>query len=288
MKSVSASRVLALVLVFLMVFSMLPMSLVSMTVSAAGTPAVSGAFQIELDCDTSTNIPINGVAGNTGGFGHPASDGMIWTDKSVTQSLSGPDRLQINLSALAQEYVTEEMADFLINAPAADVLLILDTSASMNEFSLSDVSTIPATRAHASMVRATNYVIDYIQRINDQNRVMVTGFGLTVNTILPMGRYTPRITDSANGFTAGGGSLPVYISTTASGGTSPFTLQVNELPISNPASLSAGTSTQAGVSYAFNLMMDAINGTTGAAADTERIPFVMILSDGGANESYNE
>jgi hypothetical protein len=260
---------------------------------AASASATTGAFRITLDRDTSSNA-------KPAEFGTAEGDGLIWTDKSVASD--GADGFNITLSALSQQYITTAVSSIQMPGPAADVLLILDTSLSMDAVRIESGANAN-NRGHESMVKATNHVIQLLQESNPNNRVMATWFGASPGTLLPLGRY--RTTgETNNGFSpAAGGAEPLFLEVTGSTVRTARTAAGSGSMLSryNPAtalyetyniSTSIGTTTlnstptQAGVRFGIQEMIAAINATPDDGI--ERIPFVLLLSDGGANQSSND
>ena len=191
------SRVLSLALVFLMILSTLPMSLLSLTAAASGTSTASGPFQVTMDEDTSTSIPLD--------FGQSAGDGLIWTDKSVSDI--GDGILQVNLSAMAQEYISTAVSVHPDEIRNADVIFILDVSASMSAATGQDIDIVgtnitgnlSGNQIHRmrAMIMALNEAIHKVMWDESKgdkgdwtnNRVAVYTFGLGVDTLLPLNSY---------------------------------------------------------------------------------------------------
>ena len=123
-------------------------------------------------------------------FGTEANAGRVWTDKSVL--ISGDNSFEVTLSALQQEYVTQEM--IAEKTLAADVLFIMDMSTSMV------YKDIPASSSDSSKgyrlaatVSAFNEAAQIIFGANPNNRIAVYTFKDqygTCNNVMPLDSYT--------------------------------------------------------------------------------------------------
>ncbi|MDL2302397.1 hypothetical protein LJC58_08585, partial [Lachnospiraceae bacterium OttesenSCG-928-D06] len=128
-----------------------------------------GRLVVNMKADETTTVPNNGTLGVTGGFGTEASDGRIWTDKSVVVNDTN-DNFEVTLSALAQQYESSRAnaanGSGGGSSVAADVTFILDMSSSMDKNDVT-FSGGKYTRVEA-MVRATNHAIAIIMEANPQ------------------------------------------------------------------------------------------------------------------------
>ncbi len=204
-------------------------------------------------------------------FGTSAADGRVWTDKSV--SINEGD-FEVTLSALAQEYIVTS-ASAGGTSTTADVALVLDMSQSMT-----------AARVQ-NMTNAANRAIDIIMAANSKNRVGVYYFGLptSVGTVLPLASYisgstgdpSPEnryITVNGTSIYANGGLTQTFL-----GGTSYTTGKGTSIGVTG------GTTTQLGLYTGVSALKSDIQSRTRGAAE-ERYPYVLLFTDGDANNAY--
>jgi hypothetical protein len=215
---------------------------------------------------------------NTGtvpdGFGTPASNGRIWTDKSV--AVNG-EKFDVNLKVLAQEYVSSK-SDAATASIAADVVLVLDMTASMRENLPKGSGNVQRAEAMADSV---NEAIDIITTTNPNNRIALYSYYGNVNSAtvsynnLPLAHYTSSSTSSSTV-----GKYVTYSSNTLK---SSSTLLKDGTPYSFSQGMGNGTGTQAGIAYGVKGLVDAINAETDHSV--ERKPYVIVLTDGGATSA---
>ena len=149
-----------------------------------GIFAGMGEYTTSLLSDPSTMTPPEE-------FGSISANGKVWVDKSV---VANKDKFEITLSALAQEYISEDTSA-TANSTAADVVMILDMSGSMDTNLTLDGETMTRTKA---MVKAVNEAVDIILSANENNRVLIYTYqgsgndGRTplVQEFLPLGHYS--------------------------------------------------------------------------------------------------
>ena len=79
-----------------------------------------GDYTVTLQADPATNTAPTE-------FGTAAANGKVWVDKSVAVK---QNRFEVTLSALAQEYISEDDSN-TTSSVAADVVMVLDLSDSM-------------------------------------------------------------------------------------------------------------------------------------------------------------
>jgi len=170
-------RTVCLVLVFAMLFSLISVQATSVS---ASTVYASGDTLYTANADSVTNtVPA--------AFGTSSADGRVWTDKSVSARTDNKS-FEITLSAKAQEYkysadeLSEVVGESATNV--CDVLLIIDTSVSMDE-SFSSTTRIKAAAS------GLNEAINAIMKANSKNRIMVYTFSTVgkVKEVLPLASY---------------------------------------------------------------------------------------------------
>ncbi|MBR6939793.1 MAG: Cna B-type domain-containing protein [Clostridia bacterium] len=251
-----------------------------------------GEYTYTLTADPDTGTPPTDDI-EPGGFGDIASNGRIWTDKSV--AVNG-DHFDVNLKVLAQEYVSTYSTS-VTQAIAADVVMVLDFTSSMLRYkvpkkvineSTGVETTVEVTRMEA-LVDSVNEAIEIITTTNPQNRIMVYGyFGTrngtsatnrpTVAPIMTLGHYTSTSTSNE--------TLDKYITFTnhSSGNSysatiaSSDTLQKDGADYEFSQNTGTGTCTQLGIALGVKGLVDAIESETDHS--TERKPYVILMTDG--------
>ena len=260
-----------------------------------------GQYALELKNDGVTPVPYS--SSETGGFGDRASDGRVWTDKSVTVSDTG-DSFDVTLRALAQEYVKTDTSSGSAEGPAADVMLILDITSSMKRGINSSYNASTKNRSQA-MADAANKAIDIIMKANPKNRISITVYGnekLAESTMkwIPLGSlgltsghtYTGGNTQFGENDPSYNG-IGKYIEynysdhkfTTSAG------LLWNGADTYKSKSVSpdgSGTYTQRGIYTGMNWMKEQISAETKGVDDKDRFPYVLILTDGAANKANTD
>jgi len=241
------------------------------TLAADGIAPASALLTISeqvADPDTSTDM---------GWLDIPRiQDGRIWTDKSVVLG-TADDEFDVTLSALSQSFpITSGYAI------PADTVFVIDVSGSMS--SNADIN--GRTRI-AVLVDALNQAIGILLDANPNNRISVVAFGTNVQTILSLGRYTPR-----NGtFFHMSGTTTVVVDAVAvagSGATAP------------PASFPVGgsTPTQWGIYAGAQILANAnttisvpetdATGTVTGAVTVTRRPNIILMTDGEPTQGWSD
>lgn len=244
-----------------------------------------------------------------------ANAGLVWTDKSVFTSvadytaatdeqegadfgltLTDPSNFLVSLSAIASTKSVEGYASL-----PSDSVLVLDLSASM----------VDGENRVAPMVQAANDAIDKLLSLNANNRVSViaysgnsqqgsSGIG-TATVILPMGRYTAGLDGDGDpaylvsSWTERSGNNR-YVTRTgvkvAAGTTATeFAEGVDEdlFSANNSKRASGGTYIQNGVYKAWQQFASVTDPvvTDGLQAGVNRIPIMVLLSDGAPTAATN-
>ena len=181
------SRLIALMLSTVMVFSILP----ALSLQARAADITEGILSSQTVSDPSTMDAWKKTAFNPTNLSTEHAGG-VWTDKSVlTQSaafaqgsaLNGlgiqmnKDNLLVVLSALAANSVVSGSG-----TTPSDTMFVLDISGSMSDTDL------------RSMVTATNNAIHTLLTSNEESRVGVVVYASEATVLLPLDRYTP-VTD---------------------------------------------------------------------------------------------
>lgn len=260
--------------------------------SAVGVVSVSGSFLVNAEADLATAVPSE--------FGLSASEGRVWTDKSV--AVNADYGFDVTLSALAQEYISTATSFTSGGSTKADVVFVLDLSGSMGWTGTSNGLDVSIAKAgggtetifrYDAMVRAVNEAISIILKANPDNRIAVYGFGNEVVEILPLCSYE-FMTDDIY-LTAYGTNLKSGLSQYKNQGVQiaagvKKTGHQTALPTSKFA-LQSGTNTQLGVYTSVKGAIDAVtssSNTVGYSVYGKRQPFIFLLSDGAAyKESAN-
>lgn len=213
-------------------------------------------------------------------FGSREDDGRVWADKSV--SVNG-NQFDVSLSVLAQEYIRTKTTEVKSQA-AADVAMVLDMSGSMTADRIT------------KMKDAVNKAIDTIMAANPRNRIGIYYYGLATGntsgqpntgTLFELASYSTSQTGT-------GSSSDRYIKSSGQtitrnkDITKKNLINTNEvLTTSTTISTSGGTATQFGLYTAINALKEGIqNYTDPNDLDKERVPYVLLLTDGEANRAY--
>ena len=235
-----------------------------------GIFAGMGEYTTSLLSDPSTMTPPEE-------FGSISANGKVWVDKSV---VANKDKFEITLSALAQEYISEDTSA-TANSTAADVVMILDMSGSMDTNLTLDGETMTRTKA---MVKAVNEAVDIILSANENNRVLIYTYqgsgsdGRTplVQEFLPLGHYTNENWTSEEIWSGNGGKYFNYLTSDAiqtarnlkkDGGT----FSQKSIATDN------GTLTQNGIAKGIGSLINSISSET---KTVERKPYVLLFTDG--------
>lgn len=261
LRSKKMNQFFALLLTIAMLVGMLP------TIALAASAAQTGLnnYVVELSSDPSTST-------RPSTFGKASDDGRIWTDKSV--AVNGT-QFDVTLSALAQEYVRTSTSQVREQA-AADVALVIDLSSSMD-----------AARV-TNMTNAVNKAIEKIMSANRQNRIGLYYFSTVANsgTLLPLASYYTTATgdgsDAANRYVSNSGTDFKRVANVTQ---KPLT-GTETKTTATTVNVAGGTATQYGLYTAINAVTADIKGRTKKSTDAERIPYLLLFTDGEANRAY--
>ncbi len=275
-------RTLASLLCVTLFFGMMTIFNLPAAGAAGGGYSGIGAYTAHLKADPATDTAPSD-------FGTTAANGKVWTDKSVTVN---QDHFEVTLSALAQEYVSKSGTTSTAST-AADVVMILDFSASMQQNTLTlDNETMPRTKA---MVKAVNEALQIIMAANEKNRVTIhtyqsnsDGSAPVTKELLPLGHYT-NDSWSANGVWSDSSGKYFTYSTyftknnrnenvehgkmTTAAGLKKDGTTVSETSINTDL----GTCTQHGIMKGTQALIDTISNET---KSVDRKPYVLLFTDG--------
>lgn len=266
-------RLIAVLLSALLILGAFTIGVLSADVESEKSYAGVGDYTVMLQADPKTNIP-------PADFGTVAANGKVWTDKSV-EAIN--NRFEVTLSALAQEYISESEQS-TISSTAADVVMILDLSASMQRNNLT-LDNVTMTRTKA-MVKAVNEALEIIMRSNKNNRVLIytyqsnsSGSAPVTNQLLPLGHYTNTDWAESDVFSNNSGKYFNYSAGNSSGVISSSANLKKDGAAFQAASLStaSGTCTQHGILKGLQTLATAI-GQENKSVD--RKPYVLLFTDG--------
>ena len=220
-------------------------------------------YVVELTADPPTSA-------RPSSLGTATDDGRIWADKSV--SVNG-DQFDTTLSVLAQEYVRTTTTTGVKAQAAADVAFVLDMSSSM-------------TQARVEAMRdAVNKGIEIIMSANPRNRVGIYYYYGEAGVFFPLASYSLPETGDGNSpknryITSQGTTLhrKEGITQTFLDGTTTTTSAL-DLP------RGSSTGTQLGIYTAISDLISDIGTQPLSSLDTERSPYVLLLTDGEANKA---
>ncbi len=231
-----------------------------------------GDYTVQLDADPTTNtVPAE--------FGTTAANGKVWTDKSVVVR---EDHFEVTLSALAQEYISENEGAASAST-AADVVMILDLSASMeNSDNKITIGTTSVTRTKA-MVKAVNEATEIMMEANPQNRILIytyqsdsNGTKPVIKEFLPLGHYSNTNWTNEEAFFGNEGKYFNYV--TSGGIQTHSKLKKDGATFTQKTfNTSYGTCTQHGILKGIQALIDAIGKET---KSVDRKPYVLLFTDG--------
>lgn len=240
-----------------------------------------GEYTVSLQADPATDTAPNQ-------FGTTAANGKVWTDKSVTVQ---QNRFEVTLSALAQEYISEDKSN-TTSSVAADVVMILDFSASMQNNSIR-LNNESMTRTKA-MVKAVNEALEIIMAANEDNRVLIyayqsnsDGSAPSTTELLPLGHYTNTAWNSDEVFTNNSGKYFDY-GTSSGNGTvkTSSNLKKDGAAFSQSShSTGSGTCTQHGILHGVQALTTAIGRET---KTVDRKPYIMLFTDGAPGNATKQ
>ncbi len=272
-------KTLASILCFTLFLGMLGWTLLP---SASGVAteqyAGIGEYTVRLDADPTTNTP-------PAEFGTTTADGKVWADKSVVVR---EDHFEVTLSALAQEYISEDQGTASAST-AADVVMILDLSGSMQDKNLT-IDTVSMTRTKA-MVKAVNEATEIMMAANPNNRLLIytyqsdnTGKKPEINEFLPLGHYSNDTWSTEGSFSGNSGKYFNYVVSGEEGGIQTATnLKKDNATFSKKTQYTQyGTCTQHGILKGIQALIDAIGKET---KTIERKPYVLLFTDGAPGNS---
>ena len=270
-------RMLASLLCISLLLCVFPSWVLSMESYPEKHYAGMGDYTVTLQADPITSTPPSA-------FGTTAANGKVWTDKSVSVN---QDHFEVTLSALAQEYISES-SETATSSVAADVVMILDLSASMQKNNLTlDNTSMTRTKA---MIKAVNEALDIIMQANESNRVLIyayqsnsDGSAPVTNELLPLGHYTNTSWTASDVFSGNSGKYFDY-STSGSGSNSSGVIRsasnLKKEGVSftqTSLSTGSGTCTQHGILKGVQALASAI-GQENKSVD--RKPYILLFTDG--------
>ena len=275
-------RTLASILCITLFFGMMAIFNLPAAGATDGSYFGMGDYTAHLQADPQTDTAPSD-------FGTTDANGKVWTDKSVTVDR---DRFEITLSALAQEYISTGEGT-ATSSTAADVVMILDVSASMQQNTLTlDGETMTRTKA---MVRAVNEALELIMAANENNRVLIytyqsnsDGSAPVTSELLPLGHYTNDSWTKKDVWSDSSGKYFTY-STSGNSGVvkSASGLKKDGTAISQKSiSTALGTCTQHGIFKGVQALATSIAAET---KTTDRKPYVLLFTDGApgnANKTW--
>lgn len=211
--------------------------------------------------------------------------GRVWTDKTVKHE-DGSDIFKTTFSALGSSRTIHSTT-----SNPLDVVFIVDVSGSMNEQG-------DGTARMAAATSALNDAIGQLMAANPNNRVAVTTFSSTGDysssntTMLGLGRYERRGAQIS-------ASNPAFSYTRSIWNTDNSQLTLNAsveggVAVSASIYVRGGTNTQRGIYQGMQLLagvkdptVEVTDAVTGELVEVQRIPAVVLLSDGQPTYSMN-
>ncbi len=206
--------------------------------------------------------------------------GRVWVDKSVYKngdtallntrgeagsafnvSLAEDEAFQVIFSALGSTMTSKETTT---TTGPMDVILVLDTSTSMDDEDRNGVTRLERT------IDAANGLLSDLLTLNNV-RIAIVTYNADSETVLPLAAYTNGIelvvTDYYNNGSSDAGVVTAY--------------DKNRRVLGKDDGYTMGTNLQSGIDRGFNLLAN--------ATDVEgRVPVAIVLTDGQANRASRE
>lgn len=270
MKTKLSKRIMSVFLCLALILSYVPLS--AMAVSVAST-AVVGTVVDPGSAHTWESMMGTDVDGNR-------YAGRVWVDKSVFKNgdtavlnnkgeedssfkveLEDDESFQIVFSALGSTMTSKST---VTSTGPMDVVLVLDTSTSMDDEDRYGVTRLERT------IAAANSLIDDLLKL-DNIRISIVTYNKDSETLLPLAAYNNGIdlvcTNYYNNGAAGAGVITAY--------------DKDKNVLGKDSGYTQGTNLQSGIDRGFNILAN--------AADVEgRIPVAIVLTDGQANRAAQE
>ena len=203
--------------------------------------------------------------------------GRVWVDKSVYQdgdtailntredagssfpvSLRDGEAFQIIFSALGSTMTTKHTVS---STGPMDVVLVLDTSTSVDEEDSSGVTHLERT------ITAANGLLEDLLTIQGV-RIAIVTYNLDSETLLPLARYNNGIKLVVTDYDHNGSSDAVVVTAYDQDGKK----------LGNDSGYVRGTNLQSGIDRGFNILANAEN-------VEDRVPVAIVLTDGQANRA---
>jgi len=183
------------------------------------------------------------------------------SDSSFTVSLKDDEALQVIFSALGSSMTTTETKT---STGPMDVVLVLDTSTSMDDEDSQGVTRLERT------ITSANSLLEDLLSLKGV-RVSIVTYNVDSETVIPLAEYNNGVklvvTDYYNNGSSDAGVVSAYDND-------------NKL-LGNDDGYTNGTNLQSGIDRGFNVLANATN-TSG------RVPVAIVLTDGQANRASRE
>jgi len=261
-------RALGLFLCAALLFGYVPLSAKAATLAAS---AVVSTVTDPGTADTWSDMMGTDIDGNR-------YAGRVWADKSVykhgdtvilnnktgaseTVSLAQDEAFQIVFSVLGS---TMSSTESITSSGPMDVVLVLDTSTSMDDEDRNGVTRLERT------ITAANKLLDDLLTLGDI-RIAIVTYNKDSETVLPLAAYNNGIklvvTDYYNNGSSDAGVVSAYDN--------------NNRLLGKDSGYTQGTNLQSGIDRGFNILANATN-------VSGRAPVAIVLTDGQANRASQE
>jgi len=261
-------RLLSLVLCVALLMSYAPLSALAATrVAQAATvtdPGTAHSWETMMGTDADGN----------------RYAGRVWVDKSIykdgdtvllnskneagssfTVALEEDEAFQVVFSALGSTMTTTESTT---STGPIDVVLVLDTSTSMDEEDSNDVTRLERT------ITAANKLIDDLLALKNVRLAIVT-YNKDSETVLPLAAYNNGIDLKVNNYYNNGRAEAGVV----------YAYDNSNILLGKDDGYTMGTNLQSGIDRGFNILAN--------ATDIQgRVPVAIVLTDGQANRASQE
>ena len=271
-KTKLSKRIISFFLCLTLLASYLPLSVLAGS-SSLSRAAIAGAVTDPGTADSWENMLGTAQDGNR-------YAGRVWVDKSVYKDgdvailnskntsgshfsvdLEDDEDFQVIFSALGSTMTTKESTT---STGPMDVVLVLDTSTSMDDEDRNGVTRLERT------ITAANSLLDDLLTLQNV-RIAIVTYNNDSETVIPLAAYTNGIelvvTDYYNNGSSDAGVVTAYDN--------------NRNVLGKDDGYTMGTNLQSGIDRGFNILANA----TGVSG---RIPVAIVLTDGQANRADSE
>lgn len=258
-------RILSLVLCVSLLLSLIPVSVFSTSaikvVGAVADPGTADGWEKMMGTDKDGNR----YAGRVWADKSVYTDGQTvvlnnkqQSDSTFSVNLEDNEAFQIIFSALGSSMSTKTTSS---SSGPKDVVLVLDTSTSMDDYTSGNKTRLQA------VIEAANKLLSDLSTINGVRLSIVT-YNADSETVLPLNAYTNGVQLKVNN----------YLNNNRPDAGVVYALDNDGRQLGKDSGYTMGTNLQAGIDRGFNILANADN-------VEGRLPVAIVLTDGQANRA---